>query len=91
MRAGRENILAYGFRRRNFGAHLVSAFTGWQFQPIGSVWKLVSDYSSATASDLHGVPPHDLLSIVDSQRTGPAIAWGSPGASVLSGRACASS
>jgi hypothetical protein len=42
-------------------------------QPIGSIWKLVSDYSSATASDLHGVPFHDLLSMVDSQRTGPAI------------------
>jgi hypothetical protein len=37
------------------GAHLVSAFTGWGHQLIGH-WKLVSDYSSATASDLHGVP-----------------------------------
>jgi hypothetical protein len=42
-------------------------------QPIGSVWKFVSDYSSATASELHGVPFLDLLSIIDSQRTGLAI------------------
>jgi hypothetical protein len=80
MRAGRENVLAYGIWHRNPGAHLVSAFTGWRSQPIGSIWKLVSDYSSATASELHGVPFLDLLSIVDSQRTdlaiGPAFAGG---------------
>jgi len=56
------------------GAHLVSRLH--QLTITSTDWlpgRFVSDYSSATASDSHGVPFHDLLSIVDSQRTVSAI------------------
>jgi len=58
MSAGRGNILASGIRRRAAWAarrHLLPAFTLETARGL-AWWEVVSSHSSATASDLHGVP-----------------------------------
>ena len=74
MRTDRGNILAPGLR---LGPHIfvglaillpafIPAFAGL------ADWEVVSSYSSATASEFHGIPSHRWLSL-NSQRTEPRV------------------